>query len=141
MPGQILEKQIDNEHLVSGLDIVTTICDYAGIKPPEGVRGRSLKPILDGKSAEWRSFVAAESTNISNHLGRMIRTDRYKYIIYANDGKEQLFDLKNDPGELKNLISDPGYGIILTKHRDLLRTWEQGLDRAESLPADKIWTL
>ena len=139
MPGKIPEKHIDTEHLVSGLDIVPTICDYAGLKPPEGVKGRSLKPILDGRKEEWRSFVAAESTNVKSHLGRMIRTEKYKYIAYANDKNVQLFDLKNDPGELTNLAIDPGYATILKEHREMLTNWESNLDRAQTLPTDKIW--
>ena len=139
LPGKIPERQIDSGHLVSGLDIVPTICDYVGLKAPEGVKGRSLRPILEGRQGDWRSFVATESTNIKNHLGRMIRTDRYKYIIYANDEKEQLFDLQNDPGELKNLASNPEYTPVLVAHRGILKDWENGLERARTLPANKIW--
>ncbi|TFH02689.1 MAG: DUF4976 domain-containing protein [Calditrichales bacterium] len=141
MPGKIPEKQIDSEHLVSGLDIVPTICDYVGLKPPEGVKGRSLKPILEGKKGDWRSFVAVESTNIKKHLGRMIRTEKYKYIEYANDKKVQLFDLKNDPGELTNLATNPEYATVLNEHRELLKKWEANLDRAPTLPSDKIWNM
>jgi arylsulfatase A-like enzyme len=141
LPGSIPEKKKIAEHHVSGLDIFPTICDYAGLQPPPGVLGRSLKPLLDGKKTEWRSFVAAESTNISDHLGRMIRTENYKYIIYANDGKDQLFDLKSDPGEMKNLASNPGFASVLDEHRSLLKNWENNLERARTLPQNKIWNM
>jgi len=141
LPGRIPEKQIISNRLVSGLDVFPTICEYAGIKPPVGIKGMSLRPILEGKKTDWRSFVVAESTNVGDHLGRMVRSKNYKYIIYANDGKEQLFDLKNDPGELKNLASNPEFVSVLRQHRSLLKNWEASIDRSPEIPNNKIWNV
>jgi arylsulfatase A-like enzyme len=139
--GKIPEKQINAKHLVSGLDIFPTICDYAGLPTPPGILGRSLKPLLEKKEAQWRSFVVAESTNISDHLGRMIRSQDFKYIVYANDGKEQLFDLRNDPGEMKNLVRNSEFVAVLKEHREILKNWEGKLDRSTTLPMNKIWDI
>ena len=66
-------------------------------------RGRSLRPLLEGKAAEWHEFVAAEV----RQNGRMIRTADHKYVTYYGDPVEQLFNMKSDPGETKNLVNDP----------------------------------
>jgi len=119
--GGIPAGVIDDTHLVSnGLDLLPTLCDYAGIETPKGLPGRSLRPLAEGKEAEeWRDFVVAESQN-----GRMLRTKRYKYCIYDFGSRlEQLIDVENDPGEMKNLAEVESFKDVLEKHRRLLRNW------------------
>ena len=125
-PGRVAADRRDATHLVSGLDILPTVCDYAGVKAPPKVRGRSLRPLLEGKAAAWREFVPAEVTI----LGRMIRTPRHKYITYKGDPVEQLFDVQADPGETKNLAGAAKFASALQDHRTLLAQWEAGLDVA-----------
>jgi arylsulfatase A-like enzyme len=119
--GTIPAGKVDNTHLISnGLDLLPTLCDYAGIDVPEGRSGQSVRPLAEGKPVNnWRECVAVES-----HYGRMVRTDRYKYCIF-DSGKhsEQLTDLKNDPGEMKNLAGLEEYKDVLKSHRRLLRQW------------------
>jgi len=112
---------VDDTHLVSaGLDLIPTLCDYAGVKPPEGLLGRSVRPLAEGRTPQsWRDQVVTESK-----AGRMLRTDRYKYNVYeTGKHREQLIDLKTDPGEMVNLAEDPGYKEILEDHRQRLRQW------------------
>jgi choline-sulfatase len=111
---------IDYTHLVSnGLDLLPTLCDYAGIKTPEELPGMSVRPLAEGKAVEWRDFVVAES-----HYGRMVRTKQFKYCIYdSGRHREQLIDMENDPGEMKNLAGDEKYKDVLVKHRRLLHNW------------------
>ena len=123
---------MDEEHLVSGLDLLPTLCDYAGIEPPPHQRGVSLKPLLEGRAVDgWREFVPAQGWV----KGRMIRTNRYKYVMYKGDENptEQLFDLKADPGETHNLAYDPAYQTVLSKHRKILREFETGLINAQKV--------
>ncbi|MBT3288479.1 MAG: sulfatase-like hydrolase/transferase [Victivallales bacterium] len=68
---------LDTTHLVTGVDIMTTVCDYAGIKPPPKSRGLSLRPLLEGKPTEWRTSVFIELRRV----GRVIRTAQYKYVM------------------------------------------------------------
>ena len=124
-PGAARGK-VDKTHLVSGLDILSTVCDYVGVKAPAKVRGRSLRPLLEGDGPWPREFVPAEVTL----AGRMIRTPRFKYIAYTNDPVEQLFDMQADPGETKNLAPDAARAADLNAHRTLLATWEKSLDVA-----------
>ena len=53
--------QVDRQHLVSGLDLMPTFLDYAGLAVPASLRGHSLRPLVEGSAVPWRDFVAAES--------------------------------------------------------------------------------
>lgn len=113
---------VNPQHLVSGLDVLPTLLDYAGISAPDTLRGRSLRPLVDGKSVPWREFVAAESRAIGD--ARMIRTDRYKLIAFGTgEPREQFFDLEKDPGELTNLVAGPALAGEVDRHRKLLEQW------------------
>jgi arylsulfatase A-like enzyme len=121
--GNIPSNRIDSTHLIStGLDILPTLCDYAGVNKPEHLLGESLRPLAEGKRVEsWQSYVASE-----NDWFRMIRSQRYKYCAFAiADKKELLVDLKNDPGEMRNLVDDPDYHDVLVEHRRLLADWSK----------------
>ena len=80
--GVIAPGLVDDEHLVSsGLDILPTLCDYAGVAVPKTLMGGSLRPIAERKHVgDWRQYVVSE-----NHTGRMIRSERFKYCVY-NEG-------------------------------------------------------
>lgn len=107
--------QIDRQHLVSnGLDLIPTLCDWAGIPAPASVSGRSLRPIVEGQALlPWR-----ESVPIECAIGRAIVTDRFKYMRYdIGDRNEQLIDLAADPFEQRNAIYDPQHRAALTPLR------------------------
>jgi len=119
--GKIPAGRIDDTHLIStGLDLLPTLCDYADLKKPEHLLGKSLRPLTEGsKNIPWRSYVASE-----NYCGRMIRTDRFKYCVYDHpQSNESLVDLVNDPGEMVNLADNPEYQPVLKKHRNLFEEW------------------
>ena len=110
-----------DEHLVSnGLDILPTLCDYAGIAVPTTLLGKSLRPVAEGKHTDkWRPYVVSE-----NRTGRMIRSQRYKYCVYTEGAiRESLVDMRNDPGEMKNLALLPEYENALFQHRSYLHQW------------------
>jgi choline-sulfatase len=118
---------VDREHLVStGLDLIPTLCDFAGIPSPPPLKGRSVRQLAEGRQPKsWRDSLVVE-----NGRSRMLRTDRYKYIVYASGSpREQLIDLKHDPGEMKNLALDPTRAKVLQQHRRLLKQWRQENDK------------
>jgi choline-sulfatase len=135
-PGHIQRSRIDSDHLVSGLDIMPTLCDYAGIRAPENMRGVSLRPILEGKPAPSRDFIVTE---VQANTGRMVRTNRYKYVTYIDEPRQQLFDMKGDPGETRNLAADARYASVVADHRELLYEWESRLDVAKRVPHRDAW--
>lgn len=126
--------ETDSRLVSSGLDLMPTICDYAGIVPPENMRGRSLRPLVEGNQEEdWRKYVVTElsfGTWVDEYhmdtfsKARMLRTNDYKYVVLdKGELKEQLIDMQNDPGEVKNLAMDPKYHQELKMHRELLKNW------------------
>lgn len=119
--GTIRAGQVNVDHLVStGLDILPTLCDYAGVKPPSTLLGTSLRPIAEGQSIDpRRPYVVSE-----NDSGRMVRSGRFKYCVYHSGSiRESLVDLTNDPGEMKNLASRPDCRDALREHRQYLTDW------------------
>jgi len=135
-PGHIAEDKSDRVNLTSGMDIMSTLCDYAGIRPPTNMIGVSLRPILEGGSGASREFIVSEG---NTNTGRMLRTQDFKYIKYVDDPVEQLFDMKNDPGEIRNLVSDSHYAPTLAAHRRLLGQHEARLDVAADIPHAEFW--
>jgi len=120
-PGVDGGSRVDDKHLISvGLDLLPTLCDFAQVAAPPGLLGRSVRPLAENrKDVPWRDEVAVES-----RAGRMLRTRRYKYVIYASGThREQLTDLTKDPGEMNNLAEDPHYRDVLNEHRRRLFRW------------------
>lgn len=125
--GKGIERRgvVDSQALVSGLDIVPTLCDYAGVPAPSAVVGMSLRPAIQGKRLD-REFVVSELGDLGfdGRQGRMLRTDRYKYIVFNGGARaEQFFDLELDPGEVNNLARSSEADSELKRHRGLLEKW------------------
>ncbi|MGD1888989.1 MAG: sulfatase [Cyclobacteriaceae bacterium] len=117
--------RIDSTHLVSQIDIVPTMLDYAGIEAEASFTGQSMKTIIDSPSADWRNFVVTELADFKpdpSRKGRMMRTPVYKYNLYSN-GEEQLYRLSHDPGEMVNLSASTDLEAEIKQHRQLLREW------------------
>ena len=113
--------RVDAKHLVStGWDLMPTICDWAGVTPPCGLSGRSLRPLVEqSPPADWRDQLVVETTVSGGIGGRVLHTGRHKYIVYAKgENREQLFDLEKDPGEMRSVA-----GEELVRHRALLPQW------------------
>ena len=135
-PGHIMENKTDIAHLASGLDITPTLCDYAGIKAPANMRGVSLRAALEGNGGLSRDFIVSE---VSSNTGRMVRTKRYKYVTYKGDSIDQLFDMRDDPGETKNLAMSSQYASTVKEHQKLLKDWERLLDVPSKVPNTDAW--
>ncbi|HUN67858.1 MAG TPA: sulfatase/phosphatase domain-containing protein, partial [Burkholderiales bacterium] len=111
-------------------DIAPTLIELAGGKPGPQIQGRSILPILKNPKAPWRKAVLAEYWAEQAYpwlIGmtyKAIRTDRYKLIHWVNRGRagelDELYDLQEDPYELKNLIASRAHAAIRDRlHRDL----------------------
>lgn len=124
-PGLKGRGQMLNDPLVSLLDLLPTLCDYAGIPAPGGLLGKSMMPWLRGeKPSRWHDYVFSEWQTEWGYTispGRMVRTRRYKYTKYIEGGGEELYDLEKDPGEKRNLARFGHYSKELKEHREILR--------------------
>jgi arylsulfatase A-like enzyme len=110
-----------SDALVEGVDVVPTILDALGIEiPTHIVEGRSLRPLLEGRT-EWDREAAfaeldyaiyptARALGLGPREARMVmvRTARWKLVHFGAAFAPQLFDLRDDPEELVDRGEDPG---------------------------------
>ena len=84
-------------------DIMPTVLEAAGVDVPDSVEGRSLLPLLRGEQADWRPHIHGEYADSMHFL-----TDgKEKYVWFTGGGREQLFDLVEDPMECCDLSKRP----------------------------------
>ena len=125
------------DEIVMNVDYAATILDYCDLETPDTVQGRSLKPILDGAPpANWRDtayyhyyenswelhgkgdeamaepYAYFTPHRVGPHRG--IRTKHHKLIHYYSEDYWELFDLVDDPDELRNRFSDPATQPLVT---------------------------
>lgn len=108
-PGQV-KAGSECEELVLNLDYPETILDLVGHAVPEDMQGRSLVPLLEGKTvADWRKafYYRYYFSNFDtpSHVG--IRAAGEKLIHFDGMDHWELYDLKNDPAEMNNLAENP----------------------------------
>ena len=119
-PGITRGGTVTSPLVSNGLDIIPTLCDYAGIESPANLKGMSLRPLAEGHRLESkRSFIPVE-----NECGRMIITSRYKYMLHdSGENREQFIDLQEDAGEMRNAVSDPTHLDVLQEHRQIFHDY------------------
>ena len=78
------------------------------------MHGRSLIPLLRGEHPSWRDSILIEyfSDGVFPRVSKMgyqcVRTEKWKYIHYVDlDGMDELYDLRADPFEMRNVINEP----------------------------------
>jgi arylsulfatase A-like enzyme len=101
-----------SDKMVLNVDIAPTILELATARPTYRMHGRSMVPLLRGKNEGWRKDFLYEYFEFpgdhSVKKNRGVRTERYKLIHYYEEPQEfELYDLKEDPGEKRNLYGDP----------------------------------
>lgn len=96
------------------IDVAPTLLELAGVSVPTVVQGHSLVPLLKGAGTEWRNSFLVEyySDRVFPRIRQMgykaVRNERWKYIHYFElEGMDELYDLKADPYEMKNIINQP----------------------------------
>ena len=120
MAGAGLPRGQAIETPVSHVDMVATILDVAGVTAPRGLRGSSLIPLAHGKPGAHPGYAFSESHSEGNCTGSfMIRKADWKYIYFTGDSP-LLFNLKDDPGEFRNLAGQSEAAAIQPElHRHL----------------------
>lgn len=108
MPGQPARRE--SGHHAVNVDLAPTLLDYAGVKAG-GMHGVSLRPLVEGRTGFGRRrtvFAEYHGKQKWTEPIRMIRTPEWKYTRYREGGHEELYDLRNDPGEEQNMATRPG---------------------------------
>jgi arylsulfatase A-like enzyme len=121
--GKVKSQLINN-----GLDFFATVCDYAGAKLPTLCQGKSMRPLLENDiKEEIHPYIVSETLfDRGTTNGWMVRTARYKYIVYDKGlNPEQLFDMKNDRGEMVNLAVEQKYKSVLLEYNHKLNVWKK----------------
>lgn len=121
--GKVLPQLINN-----GVDLMPTVCDWAGTKVPQGRNGVSFRQVVEKGDAATihRQYVVTETNfaQTAGTLGWMVRTPHYKYVLYdTGKNREMLYDMKTDRGEMCNLAIEDKYKEIVKEHRRLLEEW------------------
>jgi N-acetylglucosamine-6-sulfatase len=108
--------------LVLDTDYLPTFTDLADVHTPNYVDGRSLQPVLEGNTTDWRSAILLEAAARYSPAYRGIRTsDGRKYVEYAG-GKGELYHLGHDPYELRDSYDPSNPPATLTKRLKKLRS-------------------
>lgn len=120
--GTVLPQLISN-----GVDFFATVCDWTGAKMPKEAAGKSFRKIAEEGNSQTphQEYIITETRfDGSKTRGWMVRSERYKYVLYDKGRhREQLFDMQNDRGEMRNLVMENAYNQELQKMRDILEKW------------------
>ena len=130
------------QQMVSLVDLPPTLLDAAGLPVPAGMQGRSILPLLRGDSHGWQQEAFIQISE--SHVGRAIRSRRWKYAIAAphrsaidhadSDSyiESELYDLYADPEELDNRAGCPSHRAAAAVLRS--RLVKRMLDAGEEEP-------
>jgi len=148
MPSKVKKNAYDMSNIVCGLDIMATICDFAGIQAPANCRGESLWPIVKGKCKIKKKNFSISELKQTNRIVRQGDLKYIKFYRYSGNREEpfvrksdggfekfqpgnssryvesdikMLFDLKKDPWETRNLANEPGYAQAISQMEALLQ--------------------
>ena len=126
-PGTIPAGQTRHQ-LASGMDVLPTLCDYAGIVTPTGVTGHSLRDAIDESAGDdARDFIVIQLHPDSEDLdfaARIVVSRHHKYIAFSEgEPRELLFHREADPGEVDDLAARPDAAQVLDVHRGYLARW------------------
>jgi len=131
--------QGESKALVYLLDIFPTICDLVGTDIPGGLDGKSLKPVIEGRSSGVRDTLFLAYREVQ----RAVRDSRWKLIRYPQVNVTQLFDLETDPDELTNLADKPENTERIKRLTAEMERWQKSLGDTTPLvvaqPQDLKW--
>lgn len=123
-----------SDALVYLFDLFPTLAELCSVALPDEIDGKSLVPVISGESEKIRTSIFTAYRNSV----RSVRTEEWKLIRYPGRDFTQLFNLKDDPLELHNLSSDPGYSSYYEFLMNELRAWQVEVNDTVQLTAPKI---
>ena len=158
-----VEASSRDDHLVNNTDLAPTLLSLAGVEPPGFMQGRSIEPLLVGEDpSDWRQstyyryWMNYAHHDVPAHYG--VRTKDFKLVFFyglpldAPGAKRaetrpgwELYDLRSDPLEMRNVYGEPAYKEVAANLKaDLLRLKSELGDDDETYPElmtirDKHW--
>lgn len=139
-PGMVKPNSVV-EQMILNIDLAPTFLEIAGIKKPAHMQGQSFLPLLKENVIPWRKRVYYEyyweQAFPQTPTTFAVRTDDYKYIAYQGVWDiNELYDIKNDPFEMNNLIRDTSYRKIGVQLKNDLYEWMQDTN-GQQIPLKK----
>ena len=122
--GPNIQQNVQTDGMVYMQGLYATTCDLAGIEIPETVDFPSLLPQLRQPEAKGQEYIWGSY----RHLQRMVRSDRYKLIVYPKVKEIQFFDMEKDPYETKNLAHKSKYQKKVNEYFELLKKKQKEFD-------------
>jgi len=101
-------RNIQRDEPITHMDVMPTLLEAAEQEIPRSVEGASLQPLIRGKDVPWREFIHGEHSRCPQ-AWQFVTNGKEKYIWETISGKEQFFDLTEDPDEEHNRVEDPQY--------------------------------
>ncbi len=136
MPGNI-EAGTSRDHLVSLLDVTSTICEAAGTSLPKS-DGQSLLPIIHNPQQEWRDDLYAQFHGHRFPVAqRILWWKNFKYVLNFAD-KDELYELDKDPVELRNLIAEASHAYVLA---EMQRRMLENMNNFGDTLGPQFWTI
>jgi choline-sulfatase len=121
-PGIAKGRKVDA--MVYQHSVFATSCELSGVTAPKTVEFPSLAGALHGKSAPKQDAVFS----FYKDFQRSVRTDEHKLIVYPEAKVAQLFDVRKDPWETRNLAEDRAYAATKARLMGRLKQYQQELD-------------
>ena len=162
-PGWVPEGAVDGS-MVNLVDIVPTLFALQGIEAPRSMHGEGLPTVTDVQprdaafseyGAGGPAFTMADLGKMEKPYGRralmqslrwreaegrrkMVRTREWKYVHDPLEDADELYDLVNDPWELRNVVENPAHGEVLADMRLRLADWSIVTEDARPVPLPEM---
>ncbi|MGA1341511.1 MAG: sulfatase [Hyphomonas sp.] len=128
---------LNTTSLVSSLDIVPTILDLVGIDAPGGLRGYSLKPLLEGRDLTERKEIVGYTDQRRSDIdpmgeraeGYYVRTSRWHFLWYKDTNEMALYDITVDPKAERDLAA--AYPDLVRSFQDKIIDWKKDIGMTE----------
>lgn len=129
-----------SDALTGTLDLARTILDRAGVAPCNGMQGQSFLPVVDGVAGKHHDAVLIEDEVQRTFLGfdrpvrmRTLVTARHRFSVYLGASWGELYDLHEDPHEMRNRWADEGHaGIKAELFEAMTRCMLDATDRSRA---------
>jgi arylsulfatase A-like enzyme len=116
-----------NDRLVQNIDLAPTLAAMADLRNEPEMHGASLVPLLRGQTPPWRDAIyyhyqqldsGRTAHTVARHCG--VRGERFKLMHLYDDDDWELYDLENDPDEVRNLYGNPEHAETAAALRETL---------------------
>jgi arylsulfatase A-like enzyme len=137
MSGPGISENQTKDALIYLYDIFPTLTEHLEISLPAEIDGESFAPLLKNQEMETRKSLYT----VYRNTVRAVRTKEWKLIKYPERDYLQLFNLRNDPLEINNLITDPQYQTRVTELTALMQGWHTSVDDTAEMNPETILPL